>query len=71
MSNPVHLYVEAAIGVATMVVLGFLSGLAAGALGGDRSVVVAACAAGFLLAGAVLIVRLWRMVDKPISERPV
>jgi hypothetical protein len=70
MSNPTHLYIEAAIGVATMVVLGFLSGFVAGALSGDRSIIIAASAAGFLLAGAVVTVRLWRMA-RQTAEPPL
>jgi hypothetical protein len=72
MSNPARLYFEVAIGVATLVVLGFLSGFAAGALGGDRSIVIGAGATGFFLAGVVLAVRLWRMAHKPeIPELPL
>lgn len=70
MSNSVPLYVEAAIGIATTIVLGFLSGFVAGAVGGDRSIVIGASAAGFVLAAAVLAVRLWRMAHKPAMAGP-
>jgi len=74
MPNAVRFYSEAAIGSATMIAVGFVAGLAAGAVSGNRSVVIGACAIGFTLSGIELAVRLWRTARRPIApiaaERP-
>jgi hypothetical protein len=62
-----RLYLEAIIGVATMAALSFLSGFAAAAVSGDRTVVIAASAVGFLFSGIVLVVRLWRMAHAGVA----
>jgi hypothetical protein len=67
MPNPIRLYTEAAIGIATMIAVGFVAGLAAGALSGDRSVVIGACAIAFALSGIELAVRLWRIARRPTA----
>lgn len=78
MHNIARLYLEAIIGIVTMAALGFLSGFAAAVVGGDRAVVITASAAGFILSGIVLVIRLWRMArasalaaDNPTAAVPV
>jgi len=65
MPNALSFYIEAAIGVATMIAVGFVAGLAAGAVSGNRSVVIGACALGFALSGVELAIRLWRTARRP------
>lgn len=65
MLDTVRLYVDAAVAVAIMATLGVISGLAAAALTSDRSVVIVASVVGFMLTAAVLVVRLWRVRQKP------
>ena len=65
MHNNLRLYVEAVITVATMVAMGVISGMAAAATTGDREIVITAVAAGFILSGSVLMVRLRRFAKKP------
>jgi hypothetical protein len=67
MHNPTRFYIEAAAGIATMITVGVVAALAAGALSGNRSVVIGACAAGFALSGIELAVRLWRNARRPIA----
>jgi hypothetical protein len=67
MPNAVRFYTEAAIGIATMIAIAAVAGLAAGAVSGNRSVVIGACAIGFALSGVELAVRLWRTTRRPIA----
>jgi membrane associated rhomboid family serine protease len=65
MQSTIRLYLDAILAVAIMSALGVIAGFIAGAISGDRTVVIAATAAVFALTGAVLVVRLWRLTRKP------
>jgi hypothetical protein len=65
MVDTVRIYVEAGLAVAIMATLGIIAGFVAAAITGDRGVVIATTSAVFLLAGAVLAVRLWRLTRIP------
>jgi len=56
-----HLYLEGAFAVAIMVTLAIISGFVAGAITGDRYVVMLTGSVVSVLAGVVLAFRLWRM----------
>jgi len=61
MIGSVRLYVEGALAVATMAMLALISGFVAAAITGDRTLVVTTGAVVFILTGAILAFRLWRM----------
>ena len=61
MPNTIAFYFELATGLATMIAVSVVTGLATGAISGNRSVVIGACVVGFALSGIVLAVRLWRI----------
>jgi len=64
MPQGLRLYLEATVAVAIMAVLGVVAAFIAAAITGDRTLVIAAAAAAFLISGAVLMVRLWRLPRK-------
>lgn len=66
--STVQLYLDATIGVATMTILGFASGVIAVALTGDLRLALLSAGAVFILTGAGLVVRLWR-VTRPVLPR--
>jgi hypothetical protein len=61
MPNTIAFYCELAIGLATMIAVSVVAGLATGAMSGNRTVVIGACVVGFAASGIVLAVRLWRI----------
>lgn len=65
MVDTVRIYIEATVAVATMATLGVVSGFAAFALTGDRTLAFGVAAAAFLLTGIVLTVRQWRLTRTP------
>lgn len=65
MLDTVRLYVDAALAIAIMATIGVIAGFAAAAITGDRATVIAATGVAFVLTGAILIFRLWRLTRKP------
>jgi len=65
MLDTVRLYLDATLAVAFMAVLGIISGLIADGVTGDRVLALIVAGAVFLLTGAILIVRLWRITQRP------
>jgi hypothetical protein len=65
MIDTIRLYFDATLAVAIMAALGIVAGFAAAAITGDRTLVIATTAVVFVLTGAVLTVRLWRITRKP------
>jgi hypothetical protein len=61
MFGTVRLYMEATVAVATMAALAVISGFAAAAITGDRTLVMVTAGVVFVLTGLVLVFRLWRM----------
>jgi hypothetical protein len=59
------LYVEGTLAVAIMVTLAVISGFVAGAITGDRTLVVTTGGVVFVLTGVTLALRLWRMGKEP------
>lgn len=64
MLDSLRLYFDATLAVAIMAVAAILSGFVAAAATGDRTFVILTTIAGFVLTGAVLVFRLWRMTRK-------
>ena len=65
MLDTVRLYLDATLAVAFMAVLGIISGFIADGVTGDRVLALIVAGAVFLLTGAILIVRLWRITQRP------
>ena len=65
MMSTVQLYLDATVAVATTTILGFASGVIAVALTGDLRLALLSAGAVFLLTGARLVVRLWR-ITRPV-----
>jgi hypothetical protein len=65
MFDTARLYLDATLAFAIMAALGVISGFAAAAITGDRATVIVTIAAVFVLTGAVLVFRLWRMIKRP------
>jgi hypothetical protein len=61
MPNTIAFYCELAIGLATMIAVSVVAGLATGAMSGNRAVVIGACVVGLAASGIVLAFRLWRI----------
>jgi hypothetical protein len=59
-------FTDAILAIAIMSILAILAGFAAAAVTGDRTVVILATVAVFVLSGVVLVVRLWRLTRKPV-----
>jgi hypothetical protein len=66
MVDNLRLYVEAIVAVGIMGVLSVVAAFVAAAITGDRMLVIAAAAAAFVITGAVLMLRLWRMPQKSV-----
>jgi hypothetical protein len=64
MIDTIRLYLDAFLAIATMGALAVIAGLAAAAATGDRMMVAIAAVSTFVIAGAVLVVRLWRVTRK-------
>lgn len=67
MLNTVRLLIDATVALAIMATLAAISALAAAAITDDRMLVIMTAGAVFTLAGAVALVRLWRMSQKPVA----
>jgi hypothetical protein len=65
MPGTVRIVMETVVAMAIMATLAAISGFAAGAIGGDWTLVMATAGAVFVLTGLVLAVRLWRMINVP------
>lgn len=65
MPDIVRRYVDAALAVAIMGMLGIISGFVVAGLTGDRSAAFLAAIAAFAIAGVVLLVRAWRLTRRP------
>jgi len=62
-----RLFFDATVALAIMATLAIISGFAAAAITGDRMLVVLAAGCVFTLTGAIVMVRLWRMTQKPVA----
>ena len=67
MFDTIRLYIDAVVALITMAILGGIAGLIAAAVTGDRTHAAIASTAVFVLTGAVLMIRLWRVTHKPIA----
>jgi hypothetical protein len=71
MVNSIRLYLDAALGVAIMAALGVIAGFVAAGVTGDRTLALTVAGIVFILTGAVLIVRLWRITHQsPVPLDP-
>jgi hypothetical protein len=70
MISTVQLYLGATVAVAIMTVLGFASGVIAVALTGDLKFALPSAGAVFILTGAGLIFRLWRITQPVLPLDP-
>jgi hypothetical protein len=68
MISTVQLYLNATVAVAIITILGFASGVIAVALTGDLKFALLSAGAVFILTGAGLIFRLWR-ITQPVLPR--
>lgn len=66
MLDNVRRYIDATFAVATMATFGIISGFVAFGVTGDRTAAFLAAGVAFALTGAVLMVRLWRMMRSPL-----
>lgn len=67
MLSTVRLFFDATISVALMATFAIIAGFAAAAITSDRTLIVVTACSVFTLAGAVLLVRLWRTTHAPAS----
>jgi hypothetical protein len=65
MPDTVRVYFDAVMALALMAMSGIIAGFIAFAITGDRTLVMLVTGGAFILTGAVLVVRLWRLTRKP------
>ncbi len=63
MPGTVRIVMETVVAMAIMATLAAIAGFAAGAIGGDWTLVMVTAGAVFVLTGLVLAFRLWRMIN--------
>jgi hypothetical protein len=68
MPNTRRVFVDAALAVATMLVLSVISGFLAAAVTGDRTIVMNTMGTVFVVIGAGLLLRVWLLSPKPVSS---
>ena len=65
MLSTARLYLDTMLAVAIMAALGVIAGFAAAAITGDRAIVIGTISTVFVLTGAVIVFRFWRMTKTP------
>jgi hypothetical protein len=69
MVSTARLYYDATLALAFMGIVGVLSGFAAALFSGDRFLTILFTVGGFVLTGAILVYRLWRITRPAIQGK--
>ena len=67
--NTVRLYFEAVVAILIMLTLSVISGFLAAAVSNNRTAVIVAMAAGFVVTGAILLLRVWLSAEAGRSDQ--